>query len=213
MFKAGFIVVASASGLGLASLSLAQDGSPDAADERYVAVSADDPNWYLQQSTCTLAHNFNGDSLAVVRFRVAMGAEIEFVDPALRQVRQGRTATFMVVVDGAAEESIAMGIDEGNRRGYRLSFASYEILDRIGAGRRLEATTGGRTLLRLDLAGAGPAFAAMRACYDAAAQAVPYNMADTDMNFADGMADEADMNAMDMNVTNAMDGMEIPNAM
>lgn len=160
MIRPAFILVAALAGSGLAAFAVAQEST----DEQYLSFS-DDPNWYLQRSTCTLAHSINGNSLEVVRFRIGMGVEIEFVDPALRSVRQGVTAEFDVAVDGASEWSLGMGIDEGNRRGYRLSLASDEILDRIAAGRRLEATTRGRTLLSLDLAGAEPAIRAMRDCH------------------------------------------------
>ena len=180
MFKAALILAASLALPGLAAFAVAQESM----DEQYMPVS-EDPNWYLQRSTCTLAHSVNGDSPAVVRFRIGMGVEIEFVDPALRNVRQGVSAEFDVAVDGAREWGMGMGIAEEGRRGYRLSLASYEILDRIGTGRRLEAMTGGRTLLRLDLAGAAPAIAAMRACYDAAAA-------------------EADTMVDDGNISNAM---------
>ncbi len=185
MFKAAFILVAALAGSGLAAFAVAQEST----DEQYMAVG-DAPNWYLERSTCTLAHNVNGDSPAVVRFRIAMGIEIEFLDPALRNVRQGHSSQFVVAVDGAAEDSFAMGIAEEGRQGYRLSLASYEILDRISAGRRLEATTGRRTLLRLDLAGAAAAIAALRACDEEGA------------NLTNAMAEEpGNMSAMEMVMT------------
>jgi len=163
MFKTCLIIAAAASALGLATLSIAQDSR----DDEFMPVG-NDPNWYLQRSTCTLAHSVNGESAAVVRLNIGMGVEMEFVDPALRRVRQGATAEFTVAVDGAREWSLGTGIEEENRGGYRLSLSN-EILRRIAAGRRLEAKTGRQTLLRLDLAGAGPAVNAMRACYDAMA--------------------------------------------
>jgi len=215
MLKTAFILAASAA-LGL-TLSAAQEST----DEQFMPVS-DDPNWYLQRSTCTLAHNVNGESRSVVRLRISMGVELDFVDPALRGVRQSDAAQFVVAVDGATEGSFGMGIDEGDRWGYALS-VSHELLDRMSTGRRLEARSGGRTLLRLDLAGAAAAIDAMRACHQAMSSAAPagdWNMSDNmndsvmDMNMSDAnWSDMGDMNALDMNYTNAMDDMDIPNAM
>ena len=62
MIKGAFILAASAAVLGLATLSVAQEST----DEQYMSVG-DEPNWYFQRSTCTLAHNVNGQSPAVVR--------------------------------------------------------------------------------------------------------------------------------------------------
>lgn len=192
MFKAAFILAASASALGLATLSLAQEATND---ELYYSINQDPGPWFLQRSTCTLAHNVNGDSIAVVRLRIGMGVELEFLDPALRRVEASEAAPFVVAVDGVTEEGFGIGIIEGDRQGYRLS-VSPEMLDRIGMGRRLEATTGGRTLLRLDLAGAPAAIAAMNACNEEAA------------NAGNAMTDGSDnMTAMDMDV-NRIDAME-----
>lgn len=164
MFRA---LVLAASALGLATIALAQDNDP----EQYWAVG-DGPPWYLQRSTCTLAHNATGDSIAVVRFLIGMGIEIEFLDPDLRRVRVDEPVPLVLSVDGALEESLGTGIAEEDRRGYRL-WVSEEMLARIRAGRRLEAGTRGRTLLRLDLAGADRAVAAMEECVlEAAAEAV-----------------------------------------
>lgn len=186
MFKAAFIAAALA-GSGLAAFAVAQEST----DEQFMPVS-DDPNWYLQRSTCTLAHNVNGDSAAVVRFRIGMGTEIEFLDPALRDVRQGVSRMIMVSVDGNAEESYSMGMHEEGRQGYRLSL-SHEFLDRISIGRRLEARAGGRTLLGLDLVNAATAVGAMRTCSEAIAEAdMNANAMDMDMNMVDAMENAAD---------------------
>jgi hypothetical protein len=121
-----------------------------------------------------------------------MGTEIEFVDPALRDVRQGESRTIMVSVDGNAEESHSMGMHEEGRQGYRLSL-SHEFLDRISVGRRLEARAGGRTLLGLDLANAAMAIGAMRTCSEAMAEAdMNANAMDMDMNMFDAMENAAD---------------------
>jgi len=213
MIKAALILAASASALGLATLSLAQE----ATDERFMPVSGSDRNWYLQRSTCTLAHNVNGDSAAVVRLRIVMGVELDFVDPALRGVRQSDAAEFVVAVDGVNEGSFGMGIDEGDRWGYALS-VSHELLDRMSTGRRLEARSGGRTLLRLDLTGAAAAIDAMRACHreynlaNAMAEE-PVNESDMDMGMDMNMSDANWGHMTDMNYTNSTDAMDIPNAM
>jgi hypothetical protein len=151
-------LVLAASALGLAAVGLAQENDPDL----YISIDDQPGPWFLQRSTCTLAHNVNGNSIAVVRFRASMGVEIEFLDPDLR-VRVDETAPFVVSVDGASEESLGIGIAEGDRQGYRLS-APDGMLVRISTGRLLEASTRGRTLLRLDLAGANRAVAAMEEC-------------------------------------------------
>ena len=167
MRKPALLLAAPALVLGLATLAVAQDNDP----EQYWAVG-DGPPWYLQRSTCTLAHNTTGDSLAVVRFRIGMGVEIEFLDPALRRVRVDEPVPIVLSVDGAREEGLGTGIDEGDRRGYRL-WVSAEMFARIRTGQRLEASTRGRTLLRLDLGGADRAVAAMEACnLELAAEAV-----------------------------------------
>ena len=160
-------LVLAASALGLAAVGLAQDDP-----EQYWSIDDQPGPWFLQRSTCTLAHNVNGESIAVVRLRASMGVEIEFLDPDLRGVRVDETAPFVVSVDGAREESFGMGIAEEDRQGYRLS-VSDGMLERIRTGRRLEAGTGERTLLRLDLAGAERALAAMEDCIlEAAAHAL-----------------------------------------
>lgn len=183
MLKAALILAASAAASSLATLSVAQENP----DDRYMAFS-DDRNWYLQRSTCTLAHNVNGVSRAVVWFRLGAGVSLEFVDPALRDIRQGAEAPLVVAVDGAGEDSFGTGVVEEGRRGYGL-LVSDEMLDRIATGRRLEVRTRGRALLQLDLAGAGPAIAAMRACYEAIAVA---DMTAPDMNMVDAMENRAD---------------------
>jgi hypothetical protein len=155
MLKALFLA---ASALSLAAVSFAQENDP----ELYLSIDEQPGPWFLQRSTCTLAHNVNGDSIAVVRFRATIGVEIEFLDPDLR-VRVDEAAPFVVAVDGAREESLGIGIAEGDRQGYRLS-VSEGMLARINTGHRLEASTGERALLRLDLAGADRAMAAMDEC-------------------------------------------------
>ena len=62
MIKAAFILAASASTLGLATLSIAQE----AADEQFMRVGSD-PNWYLQRAGCTIARSENGDSSEIIR--------------------------------------------------------------------------------------------------------------------------------------------------
>lgn len=158
----------------------------DSDDDLYMPVG-EDHDWYLQRSTCTLAHSANGESLEVVRFRQTMGTEIEFVDPALRNVRDGESADFEVAVDGASEQAWGMGIHEDDRQGYLLTLGSPDILDRLAAGRTLEARAGRRTLLRLDLAGAGPAIAALRECSGAMDAA-----AEMDTSTTDALEDAAD---------------------
>lgn len=160
MLKPALLLAAPALALGLATLAVAQALSDD---ELFYSIDDQPGPWFLQRSTCTLAHNVNGDSIAVVRFQIGMGVEIEFLDPDLRRVRVDETAPFVVSVDGAGEESLGTGIAETDRQGYRLS-VSEELFARIRTGRRLEAGTGGRTLLRLDLAGADRAVAAMEEC-------------------------------------------------
>lgn len=185
MFKPALLLAAAASAPGLATLSIAQENS----DDQFMAFS-DDRNWYLQRATCTLAHNVNGESSAVVWFRLGAGVSVEFVDPALRDVRQGVGTPLVVAVDGAGEDSLGTGIVEEGRRGYGL-LASDEMLERIATGRRLEVRMRGRALLRLDLAGAGPAIAAMRACYQAVAEA-DMTALDGNMSTIDAMENRAD---------------------
>ena len=72
MLKTALILVASASALGLATLSLAQE-SPD---ERFMPVGSD-PNWYLQRASCMLAHNVNGVSRDLIRLQGVMGVSLE----------------------------------------------------------------------------------------------------------------------------------------
>ena len=144
-----------------------------------------------------------------------MGVSLEVIGERLR-IRNGDNSPIVVTVDGAAEESYGIGFEwEGDgRSGYRIP-VSDELLDRLSAGRRLEIRAGERPLRAVDLAGAGPAIAAMRACHDMAAMPTPDNMAamDMDMNFTNAMSEEPDMTAMDMNYANAMDDTSIPNAM
>lgn len=160
MRKAAVILAAAMAGSGFAAFAVAQENM----DDQFMPISEVDQNWYLQRSTCTLAHSLNGNSPKVVRFRIGMGTEIEFVDPALRDVRQGQSRMIMVSVDGeGAEESYSMGVHEDGRQGYRLSL-SHEFLERVATGRRLEARAGGRTLLSLDLDFAEAAIGGMRNC-------------------------------------------------
>lgn len=159
MIKAAFILAASA--LGLETLAVAQDS----ADDQYLAV-ADDGPWYLQRSTCTLAHNDNATGVTAW-FRISMGTDIEFADSSLTGVADNEDVGMLIVVDGTAEESFGQGAtyDDG-RKGYRL-FGGQELIDRIGAGRRLELRRGREAVLRLDLAGADVAMSALRACREA----------------------------------------------
>ena len=189
MIKAAFILAASASALGLATLSLAQEST----DEQFMPVPGQaQENWFLQRASCMLAHNVNGVSRDVIRLQIGMGVSLEVMGERPR-VRNNDTTPIRLLVDGAAEESYGIGLEwEGDgRSGYRIS-VSDELLDRMSAGRRLEIRTGERSLRAIDLAGAGPAIAAMRACHEEAATAMP---------------DDANMSAMDMdmNLTNAME--------
>lgn len=202
MFKPAPILAAAASALGLATLSIAQENI----DDQFIAFS-DDRNWYLQRSTCTLAHNANGESRAVVWLRLGAGVSLEFVDPALRDVRQGVSTPLVVAVDGAGEDSVGTGIVEEGRRGYGL-LVSDEMLERIATGRRLEVRMRGRALLQRDLAGAGPAIAAMRACYEAVAVA-DRSDSDMDMNIVDAMENQAETTRNE----GAPEAMSAPNMM
>lgn len=187
MRKTAIILAAALAGPGFAAFALAQENT----DDQFMPISEVDQNWYLQRSTCTLAHSLNGNSPKVVRFRIGMGTEIEFVDPALRDVRQGQSRMIMVSVDGeGAEESYSMGIHEDGRQGYRLSLSG-EFLERIATGRRLEARAGGRTLLSLDLDFAEAAIGGMRNCTETMANggADPATSAE---NAADAMDNAAD---------------------
>jgi len=203
MRQAAFISVAAAAALGLAALAIAQEST----DEQFMPVGGD-PNWYLQRSGCTLARSENGESREVIRLRIAMGVSLEVIGERPR-VRNGDNSPIVVMVDGASEDSFGIGFAwEDGRSGYLIS-VSDELLNRLSGGRRLEISAGGRRLRAVDLAGAGRAIAAMRACYEAEAA------------MSDNMAMSDDMMAMDMNFTNAMDdhgaeegdNMSVPNAM
>lgn len=163
MLKAAFVIAGSASALGLAALAAAQGST----DDDFMPISEVDQNWYLQRSTCTLAHSVNGNSPKVVRLVMGMGTALEFVDPALRNIRPGSSANFTVAIDDATEETYGVALVEESRAGYRLSLSD-EMLDRIGSGRRLEARSQGRALLRLDLDNAAMAMNAMRTCQEMA---------------------------------------------
>lgn len=82
-------------------------------------------------------------------------------------------ATFVVTVDGAIQEVYgAQGMLYTNGgRGYRV-FGPPALLDAIAAGRRLEFKRDGQPVLQLDLTGAGPAIAALRACWNDGQEAV-----------------------------------------
>lgn len=178
MIKAAFMLVA-ASVLGLATLAMAQDP----ADEDYLAV-ADDGPWYLQRSTCTLAHNDDATGVTAW-FRISMGTDIEFADRRLTDVEEHEDVAMVIAVDDASEESMAQGVtyDDG-RKGYRL-FGMQELIDRIGAGRRLELRRGRQAVLRLDLAGADVAVSALSACREAELATMEPAM-DMDANFTNG---------------------------
>ena len=159
MIKAALMLAASV--LGLATLAMAQGLS----DDQYLAVAGDGP-WYLQRSTCTLAHNDDATGVTAW-FRISMGTDIEFADSSLTSVAEHEDVGMLIVVDGATEETFGQGATyEDGRKGYRL-FGGQELIDRIGAGRRLELRRGRETVLRLDLAGADVAMSALRACRDA----------------------------------------------
>jgi hypothetical protein len=167
--KAAFILAASLTGLGLATLAAAQGST----DDLYVSVPGDDGPWYLRRSNCTLAHNATDQAenesdrgILVVWFRTGMGTDIEFRDRRLGDAQMRGAATFVVTVDGATQGAYgARGMAYSNRgRGYRLS-GPPALLDAIAAGRRLEFRRDGRPVLQLDLTGAGPAIAALRACW------------------------------------------------
>lgn len=168
MVKVGIILAASAAALSAATLGRAQEPS-----EEYLSVPGRTGPWYLQSSTCTLAHNEGDRGTRVVWFRLSMGAEIEFADRDLRGVRDGE-ATLTLAVDGQAQPvHTAQGVVyEDARGGYRL-FGPPEWLDAVATGRRLEVRRAGRPVLQLDLPGAGPAVAALRDCWNEAAATAP----------------------------------------
>lgn len=161
MIKAALILAASAA-LGIAALAAAQENP----DDQFLSVG-NDPNWYLQRAGCTLARSENGNSDEVVRLQVAMGAHLEVVGRRPR-VRNNTNAQIVLAVDGASEQSYGIGIEwEGDgRSGYRIPISD-DMLQRISAGRRLEIRADGRPLRAVDLAGAGPAIAALQECYAA----------------------------------------------
>lgn len=163
MLKAALILAAALAGSGFAAFAATQESE----DEQFLSVG-DDRNWYLQRAGCTIARSENGNSDDVIRLRQMMGAHLEVIGHRPR-VRNGDTARIVVAVDGASEESYGIGFAwEDRRSGYRIPISD-EMLERIGTGRRLQVSAGGRPLRAVDLAGAGPAIAAMRACYDAMA--------------------------------------------
>lgn len=166
--KAALILAASLAGLGLATLAAAQG----ATDDLYVSVPGDEGPWYLLRSSCTLAHNATDQAenesergILVVWFGAGTGTDIEFRDRRLGRGQIGAAATLVVTVDGAAQGTYgAQGLVYANGgRGYRLS-GPPALLGAIAAGRRLELRRDGRPILQLDLAGAGAAIAALRAC-------------------------------------------------
>ena len=173
--KAVFILAASLTGLGLATLAAAQGST----DDLYVSVPGDEGPWYLRRSTCTLAHNAtdqaeneNDRGILVVWFGTGTATDIEFRDRRLGRAQIGGAATLVVTVDGATKGAYgaqAMAYAEGGR-GYRLS-GPPELLGAIAAGRRLEFRRDGWPVLQLDLNGAGPAIAALRACWNDAQEA------------------------------------------
>lgn len=168
--KAAFILAASLTGLGLATLAAAQGST----DDLFVSVPGDDGPWYLRRSNCILAHNATDQAenesdrgILVVWFRTGTGTEIQFRDRRLRSAEMRGAATFVVTVDGAMQEVYgAQGMIYANGgRGYRL-FGPPALLDAIAAGRRLEFRRDGQPVLQLDLTGAGPAITALRACWN-----------------------------------------------
>jgi hypothetical protein len=168
--KAAFILAASLAALGLATLAAAQEST----DDLFVSVPGDEGPWYLQRSSCTLAHNATDQAenesergILVVWFGTGTGTDIEFRDRRLGRGQIEAAATLVVTVDGAARGAYgAQGLVYANGgRGYRLS-GPPALLGAIAAGRRLELRRDGRPVLQLDLAGAGPAIAALRACRD-----------------------------------------------
>lgn len=177
MIKTAFILAASVAALGVATLSAAQDNP----DEQYWSVTAGRGPWFFQRSTCTLVHNATDQAtnerdhaILVIWFRIGMGTEIEFADRRLRGVRDQEAVLLAVTIDGARQHvypGLGAVFPEG-RQGYRFD-GPHELLDAIAAGRRLEVRRGGRAVLQLDLAGAGPAIAALRACHAEAAEPAP----------------------------------------
>ena len=177
LIRAAIILAASLAAAGLATSSPAQDDP----DEEYWSINEEPGPWYLQRSTCTLAHNATDRAekerdrgVVVVWFRTGGGAEIAFRDRNSRdRIRDGQPVRLNVTVDGAARPVLgAQGQRFENGRGYRI-FAEEAMLDAIAAGRRLEFRRGGRPVLLLDLAGAGPAIAALRACQAEAEEPAP----------------------------------------
>lgn len=177
MIKAACLLAASAAALGLATLSAAQDNP----DEEYWSVTAGGGPWFFQRSTCTPVHNAsdqatneNDHAILVIWFRIGMGSEIEFADRRLRGIRDQEVVPLAATVDGARQDvyrGVGLSFPDG-RQGYRFD-GPYELLDAIAAGRRLEVRRGGRPVLQLDLAGAGPAIAMLRACHAEAAEGAP----------------------------------------
>lgn len=174
--RAAVILAASLAGLGLATLAAAQDST----DDLFVSVPGDEGPWYLQRSSCTLAHNATDNAenesdrgILVVWFGTGTGTDIEFRDRRLAGVQMAGAAAFVVTVDGVRQGvygARGMAYDNGGR-GYRLS-GPPALLGAIAAGRRLELRRDGRPVLQLDLTGAGPAIAALRACWNDAQEEV-----------------------------------------
>lgn len=146
---------------GLAAFAMAQESTGD----QFLSVG-DDPNWFLQRAGCTLARSENGNGDPVIRFQMGMGAQLEIMGTRPR-VRNNDNVQIVLTVDGVAEQTYGIGLAwEGDgRSGYRIPISD-ELLERIAAGRRLEIRAGAQGWPAFDLAGAAPAIAAMRACYD-----------------------------------------------
>lgn len=181
MVKAALILAASVA-LGLATLA----GAQDADDEQFWSINDEAGPWWLQRAACILAHNEGDRGTTVIWLRFSSSPDIEFVAPRVGAVREDVHTLLIVTVDGVDEEFGALGVaHEDGRRGYRF-FGSDELFDRIGAGRRLEISTEGRELLAIDLANAGPAIAALRAC-NAAVEADIDNQVMEEMNAANAL--------------------------
>ena len=173
MIKAAFLLAAAAAALGLATLTAAQDNP----DEEYWTVTDGHGPWFLRArphpgpNATDQATNENDHAILVIWFRIGMATEIEFADRRLRGVRDQEVVALAATVDGARQDvyrGVGLIFPDG-RQGYRFD-GPYELLDAIAAGRRLEVRRDGQRVLELDLAGAGPAIAALRACHAEAAE-------------------------------------------
>lgn len=177
MIKSAVILAAAA--LGVAAL--AQDNP----DEQFLAVEGDGP-WYLQRTTCTLAHNDDATGVTLW-FRLSMGLDVEFADRRLRGVRDGSDAELVVAIDSRQEQTFAQGTSwEDGRSGYRMLTISDPV--DLEGGRRLEIRRGNQVLVQIPLAGVAPALAALRDCQQAAADMiVDENAAMPDGNYINAL--------------------------